>query len=296
MSGGIYFRFTVGRSGTAAENARYITRLSATGGDEQAIYLHNYPAHISEAKDYDELRQNVIEYNRQREEDELTTKRRGGGKTRTHYRCRFSFEGEVDGERALGLAREFLGKNFPDARAAACVHHDTDHTHVHINLQARLVTGYKLDLGERKFRRLDTAWGAIYAREFGREKLREHELKKEEMREAKREYAQAKERGEEFTGRWPARVERPLRPREHREREARNYGADEARAGRDQRHAAIPTRGNGTEAEREGSRESVADRAARDARAAVHTIERVRGEMERLLERGIGREDYEIER
>lgn len=258
--------------------------------------MHNYPAHIREAKDYDELRKNVIEYNRQREEDELTARRRGGGKTRTHYRCRFSFEGEVSGERALGLAREFLEKNFPDSRAAACVHHDTDHTHVHINLQARLTSGYKLNLGERKFRNLDTAWGTIYAREFGREKLREHELKRAEMREAKREYAQAKERGEEFTGRWPVRVDRPVRPDEHREREARNYGVDEARVGRDQRHAAIPTRGNGTEAEREGSRESVVDRAARDARAAVQTIERVRGEMERLLERGIRREGYEIER
>ena len=144
----------------------------------------------------------------------------------------------MSADQALGLAREFLEKNFPDARAAACVHHDTDHTHVHINLQARLTTGYKLDLGERKFRRLDTAWGTIYARAFGREKLREHELKQEEMRETKREYAQSKERGEEFTGRWPARVDRPVSPDEHRAREGRNYGVDEARAGGDQRHAA----------------------------------------------------------
>ncbi len=281
--GGIYFRFTVGRAGTAGENARYITRLSATGGDAGAIHLQNYPHAGGNAAGYDNLRAGVIDVNRKWEEYELNLGHCGSGKTRTHYRARASFEGRVDTAKALEMAREYLEKNFADARAVACVHQDTDHTHIHINMQARQVTGKKLQISQSTFKRLDTAWGAIYAREFGRELLREHELKKEEMRDAKREYAEAQARGEDGRSvRWPVRADYAPRSREHEERAWRNNGIDEGRTGRGERQV-------------EG-RESIIDRAVGSARAAIQTVERVRGELDQLLERGVGRESYEIER
>jgi hypothetical protein len=279
---GVYFRFTIGRAGTAGENARYITRCSATGSDREAVYLQNYPAAVTTAAGYDNLRASVIDVNRKWEADELRAVRRGGGVTRGHYRARASFEGKVDTAKAVAMAREYLEKNFADARAVACVHQDTDHTHVHINMAARLTTGNKLHFSQGTYKRLDKGWASIYAREFGREKLREHELKKEEMREVKREYAQALARGEEFTGRWPERVDRPYRSRDHQEREARIYGIDETRVGRGERSIAIPDHGV-----REGER-IVAE--------TVRTVEGVREELGSLLERDFGRESFEIER
>ena len=157
MSGGIYFRLSVGRAGTSAANARYIIRLSATGSDARAIHLHNYPAFVAQARGFAEMRERVVEYNRQREQDELRRPRRGGsGEVRTHYRCRMSFEGKVDTEKALALAAEYLEKSFPNARAVACVHQDTAHTHVHINLEARQVNSYKIDINPSTYRRWDT--------------------------------------------------------------------------------------------------------------------------------------------
>lgn len=280
---GVYFRFTIGRAGTAGENARYITRRSATGSDVSAVYLQNYPAAVTAAAGYDNLRASVIDVNRKWEADELRAVRRGGGVTRGHYRARASFEGKVDTAKAIEMAREYLEKNFAEARAVACVHQDTDHTHIHINMAARLTTGNKLHFSQGTYKRLDKGWAAIYAREFGPEKLREHELKKEEMRDAKREYAEARARGEDGRDvRWPVRADYVPGAREHEERAWRNNGIDEGRTGRGERQV-------------EG-RESIIDRAVGNARDAIQTAERVRGELDQLLERGISREGYEIER
>ncbi len=194
MIGGVFCRFTVGRAGAADANARYITRETATGSDEKSVLLHNYPAHIRNS-DYDRQRKQIVEYNRQREQDELARKRRGGGTTRTHYRCKVSFEGKASTEKAHEMVKEYLEQNFPTARAVAAVHQDTRHTHVHINIQARGTDDRKLHLNEGKFKNLDSAWGRIYGRELGREKAVEHELKKKEMREWKREYAKARSAG-----------------------------------------------------------------------------------------------------
>lgn len=280
---GVYFRFTIGRAGTAGENARYITRRSATGSDREAVYLQNYPAAVTGAADYDNLRASVIDLNRRWEADELRAVRRGGGKTRGHYRARASFDGKVDTAKALEMAREYLEKNFPDARAVACVHQDTPHTHIHINMAARLTTGNKLHFSQGTYKRLDKGWAAIYAREFGREKLREHELKKEEMREAKREYAEARARGEDGRSvRWPVRADYVPGSREHEERAWRNNGIDEGRTGRGERQV------EGRESATPGGEQVIKD--------AVQTVERVRSELEHLLERGVERESYEIER
>ncbi len=295
--GGIFCQFTVGRAGAGDANARYITRQTATGKHEQSLLLHNYPEHLRSG-DYDQQRCKIVEYNRQQEQDELARKRRGGGTTRTHYRCKVSFEGKVSTEKAHQMVKEYLEQNFPMARAVAAVHQDTRHTHVHINLQARGTDDRKLHLNEGKFKNLDSAWGQIYGREFGREKAVEHELAKEEMREWKREYAEARGRGEEPRRPAPQRADRRSRTDEHHAREARNYGVDQERDGGDQRAAPSrePSLATGSRTIEQFT--DASERAVGAACGAVHGAEQLRAEIADLGERARGweREDGGIER
>jgi predicted nuclease with TOPRIM domain len=122
----------------------YITRERATNGDRDAVLVRNYPSEVTEARDYDELRDRLEEYAEQQEAEELQRPRRGGGETRTHYKAILSFEREIDTEQALEMADEYLDREFPDARAIAVVHQDTDNTHVHVHIQASDVHDEKL--------------------------------------------------------------------------------------------------------------------------------------------------------
>jgi hypothetical protein len=287
-------RFRPGRSGASGANAAYITRGRATGWDEGAVLTRNYPDHVREADDYRELRENVAEHCRQAEEDELERPRRGGGETRTHYRGVLSFEGKVETEQARGMADEYLERNFPDHPAVAAVHQDTEHTHVHLHVQARDADDHKLHLGRAEYRHLDESWAEVYAREFGREKLEEHLAKKAETAEWKRGYAQAKADGRE-PPEAPERAGYRPAPGELAGREEHAYGADEARAGGDQRGAAAPGGGaDGREraadehAEQLGRTAARAGGAVREAGAAVRAAEE-------LADRAPGRERLDDE-
>ncbi|MBV9282498.1 MAG: relaxase/mobilization nuclease domain-containing protein [Chloroflexi bacterium] len=307
---GIFARLTTGRAGAGAAHARYITRPVATKRDRKAILVRNYPEYVRDAGAYGELRDNLEEFCRQAEEDERRRPRRGGhGEVRTHYRAVLSFEGRVETERARGMAEEYLDRTFPEARAIAVVHQDTEHTHVHIHLQARDVHERKLHFDARRFPQLDRAWAEVYAREFGREKLAEHEGRKAETREWKREYARARAEGRAAPPA-PQRAGRPKRVAEIRAREGHHYGADQARAGGDQRAVAggdreAPGRdraaGGGDHRPPGGERgvEGLArqhdravrgvERADREARAALQAAERVAeraSRRDRALERG----------
>lgn len=283
MSGGIYCHFTVGRAGAGSANVRYITRESGTGGNDENLYLHNYPSFVQENKNYKYLKQNVVEYNRQREEDELTRRRTGSGQTRTHYRCKLSFEEKISTEKAREMAREYLEQNFAGARAIAAVHQDTKHTHIHINIQARGLNEKKIQLGEGKFKNLDSAWAKIYGREFGQEKQQEHEQKKQETREWKQEYARAKERGEDVIRQAPIRADQNLLAQEHKAREARNYGIDQTRAGRDQRGAA-----NRDQARAGG------ERAIGNTQRAIGSSQQQLAKAERTVERAVGQAERAV--
>lgn len=287
-TGGIYHNFNTGNAGAAAANCQYITRATATDGDLRSIHLHNYADYIG-GETYDELRQNIIEYNRQKEQDELSRPRRGGGKTRTHYRVKLSFEGKVNTDKAREMAAEYLRENFPKARAVAAIHQDTKHTHAHINIQARDVEGKKINLTKSHYRQLDERWGWIYAREFGEEKLKEHLAKKQERQQFK----QAKARDESRTR--PARAGRRLTRDDYRAREIRNYG-DEAGTGRDQRAPANAThRDGGREPELERLSQA-SEQAVSAARGAIRETESLRADLARLGERSIGRGEGRLKR
>jgi hypothetical protein len=294
MAGGVFVRFGPGRAGASGANARYVTRGAATGRDPGAVLTRNYPDEVREAEDYRDLRDQLEEYCAQEEAHELSRPRRGGGATRTHYRGVLSFEGKVETERARGLADEYLDREFPEARAIAAVHQDTEYTHVHLHVQARGVDDRKLHLDRGTYRRLDEAWAELYAREFGAEKLEEHLAKKAETRDWKREYAGARADGREPPPA-PDRAEYRLTPAAAEEREERTYGAEQARAGGDQRGAgAGEPAAAGRGRELDGHAEQL-DRTAARAGGAVREADAAVRTAQELADRAPGRERVDDE-
>lgn len=287
MSGGIYHNFKPGRAGASAANARYISRPSAVLDGERGIYEHNLPSHLR-GENPAETRTNLVEYARQREEDERAKPVRGGGEARTHYRAQLSFEGKIDSEQAREMAGEYMRENFPNARGFAAIHQDTEHTHAHIWVDARQIDGKKLNIPTAQYKRLDESWARTYGREFGREKEQEHLRKKEQTREYKRAYA----RGEQPERR-PERSDRRMTRDDYRERERGNYGTHEARARGDQPRVADGERTLtpvGREQARAGEPdftrgERSLDRAAGAAFGAVREAESLRDELARMGER-----------
>lgn len=228
MSGGVFHNFKPGRAGASAANARYITRTTAVRDGERGIYEHNVPDHLR-GESYAETRANLVEYARQREEDERARPMRGGGEARTHYRGQLSFEEKIDTERARELAGEYMRENFPGARGFATIHQDTEHTHAHIWIDARKTDDRKLNIPNYEYKRLDESWARIYGREFGQDKEREHLAKKQETRDWKRARARREHSDEK-----PQRSSRSMARSDYKQREQRNYGADESRIRGDQ--------------------------------------------------------------
>jgi hypothetical protein len=293
VAGGVFARFGPGRAGASGANAAYITRGRATGWDERAVAARNYPAEVGAADDYRDLREQLEEYAAQQEAHELARPRRGGGETRTHYRGVLSFEGKVETARAREMASAYLAREFPDARAIAAVHQDTEHTHVHLHVQARAVDDHKLHFDRGTYGRLDEAWAEVYARAFGREKLEEHLAKKAETAEWKRAYARARANGHQPPPA-PERTEHQARPDELASREEHACGVDEARVGGDQRGAAAADpRAHGRGREPEGGEralEEQLERTAGRAGGAVRAADAAVRTAQELADRAPGRD------
>ena len=287
---GVFMRFTVGQSGGSGTDARYITRPTATDEDRDAILLRNIPDEVREAEEYGELRDQLEEYCRQQEAEELARPRRGGGETRTYYKAILSFEERVDTEQARDLADEWLEREFPDAEAIAAVHQDTDNTHVHVHIEARDIHNHKVHLDQHDYERLDEEWAEIYGREFGRDKTEEHEERKAETREWKAKYARAMEEGHEPPPA-PERADRPFGSEEALEREGDLYDRDETGTGGHQRGTAAGEHALEESADSADRALQAVDRADGEARDTVHAAEDVvdrfvdRADRERDLDR-----------
>ncbi|HEX6511820.1 MAG TPA: relaxase/mobilization nuclease domain-containing protein [Chloroflexota bacterium] len=264
--GSAFIRISVGRAGDSAHQVHYITREPATNGDRDAVLVRNYPAEVTEARDYDELRDRLEEYADEQEHAELDRPRRGGGETRTHYKVILSFERETDTEQARDMAGEYLDETFPDARAVAAVHQDTDHTHVHIHLQARDVDDHKLHFDRNTYRELDRAWEDIYDREFGRDI--EHEQESKSVTERDRYF-------------------------DYEDREADLYGRDEAGDRDDQRET--PDGGPAADRDQRALEDSARELDRADA-TSDETLRTAEDFADRLDERSIDRDldrDYD---
>jgi hypothetical protein len=197
--GGTYFRFYSGTPGRSPDHVSYITRESAVRDRDRAVLAYNLPDAVRDARGYDELRDNLVAHAQVREEQEMK-RHRGPHEARTHYRVRASFEREVSSERALAMAKEWLDGELPKARGFAVVHRDTEHVHVHIWIDARQTDGKKIQLPREKYRSLDSRWNQLYSAEMKRDP-QEHERKKAQTREAKRQGWERRERPE-----YPPRV------------------------------------------------------------------------------------------
>ena len=234
MSGGAFVTIKVGRSGTAGDHARYITRERATEGKQERVWTQNvpeyaaHPDHAEQGMSYKERTGDLREYARQLEEDELERPQRGAGEKRTHYRAIYSFDRDVTDEKAREMVDAHLAENFPKARAIAAIHRDTDNAHVHVNIAARGTDDKKLHFNQQTHRRLDERWARIYGQEFGREIEKEHLEKKQQWRDWMREARAAKQRGEAP----PPRPKRAARERnqvqERREMHAKQCGLNHA--------------------------------------------------------------------
>lgn len=219
--GGTFLRFRTGATGASAKHVAYITRERAVLEREHGVLLYQLPEHIRADRGYEELRQTLIAHADVREESEIA-RHKSRGEPRTHYRVTASFERDVPSEKALGMAKEWLEREFPNARGFAAVHRDTGQTHVHVWIDARQIDGKKIQLSRPQHRSLDLSWNWIYSREMGRDP-QEHERKKEQTREAKREGWQREQRPEA-----PERVRKNLQElAPHWER--REIGAQAAR-------------------------------------------------------------------
>lgn len=193
-TGGTFIRFRRGTARTSAAHVRYITRERAVLDRDDGVLLHHMPERVYEAPDYDSLRVHLEAHAADREEDEIA-RHRSGGEPRTHYRVVASFERDVDSDKALAMMREWMDKELPQARGFAVVHRDTEHTHIHVWIDARGRDGKKLHFSRDQHRGLDSGWNQIYSREMGRD-AQEHERKKAQTRTAKREGWERKQKPE----------------------------------------------------------------------------------------------------
>src|SRR5581483_5557449 len=104
------------------------------------------------------------------------------------------------------------------------MHQDRENTHAHFHIQTRDTGDRKLRFTREKWQNLDREWALVYEREFGRGLAEEHELKKQETREYKRECALARAEGRAPRLEKPDRADRGESPAQLRERELRRYG------------------------------------------------------------------------
>jgi hypothetical protein len=215
MANGVFSKFSAPKNGGAsAANIKYITREPATGADERAIYLANLD-HLK-GKDYRETAINLKAFAETRLDEEQASARRGSKQARTHYRAILSFDRKEETEKAGQLAKQWLEKNFPNARAVAAVHQDSKNTHLHVWMDAKQMDERKIQISNKHYKTLDESWAEIYAREYGAHYLKEVLDKKQETKEFKK---------AKFEGR---DVPRPQRARAEKKelgvkREERNY-------------------------------------------------------------------------
>jgi hypothetical protein len=297
-TGGTFCKFRRGTTGKSGTHMKYISRDSAVRNDERDLLMRNLPDYVREAQSYDELRLNLISYALMREEaararDLLRQQ------TRSHFRATLSFERQLEAEQARRMVDEWLERCFPQARAAAFFHRDTEHLHAHIWIEARQLDERKIDLAPREYRRLDERWNEIYAREMNRDE-REHLFKKEQTREYKRALAR-----NEHSER-PVRMSRKSRD-DYDEIERQSFGArehDESGNRRDQRAVAENhprlTEGESPTTQRDEELErflASLNRADQQAERAVQLTRELRDEVARMAEREQQRQHKkEIER
>ncbi len=168
-------KFSVGKSGAGGANAGYITRQP----DAEKIAFYNLNHLVVETNA--ERRTNAIAYAYSREDVEKDKSKNA----RTHYRMILSWDRKEDSEKASEEAEKYLDKVLPKAKAILAVHQDTDHTHVHIWIDARQTDDKKINLRGSEYTTLDEKWATHYDAEYNTSYAEEYKIKKQETRKWK---------------------------------------------------------------------------------------------------------------
>jgi Relaxase/Mobilisation nuclease domain len=159
-------KFSVGKSGAGGANASYITRQP----DAEKIAFYNLNHLVVETNA--EMRTNAIAYAYSREDIEKDKSKNA----RTHYRMILSWDRKEDSEKASAEAEKYLDKVLPKAKAILAVHQDTDHTHVHIWIDARQTDDKKINLRSSEYTTLDEKWARHYDAEYNTSYAEEYKL------------------------------------------------------------------------------------------------------------------------
>lgn len=270
-AGGTFCQFTVGsgQRGASTRHLRYIANPQAVRDEREGVWLQGFPALLSEAP-YPVLVGHLLDWSHWLEQEEVI-RHRGRGEVRTHYQAILSFEQAVVTAQARQMLAHWMQEAFPLAQAAAFVHTNTRHLHVHVWIAARQTDGRKINLAARAYRQLDEKWNRIYSRALSRDE-REHLLKKgqtERWKQLRREG-----RGEDLPR--PERVGHGWNPADFTARERERLGDKswEVAKGEYDRHET----GTGSYQPQPAGRSSTTERAKHDigeqrppfARAAEH--------------------------
>lgn len=223
---GAFCQVKAGSVGSAAENASYITRSSASSG---AVY-HNAPDGVREAETWRETRVQLRSWADRVETEEVARHGNRAGQPRTHYRAILSYEEKVETEAALEDAEEWLEEAFEDTQAVAVVHQDTDHTHVHVWMSPRKLDGKKIHIANGDLKEINGAWDRVYEERMQRpgrivEKMEETEKFKRRYAELEAQGASKEELAAFVGDNRPDRAN-PPGPDVYRERDERRLSQD----------------------------------------------------------------------
>jgi len=204
--------------GASVKHLRYIASPQAVRDGAKGVWLKEFPQALTEIA-YPLLVQHLCQTAQWLEQEEIIT-HRGKGEVRTHYQAILSFEAPVTTCEAKQMLASWIQEVFPKAQAAAFVHCNTKHLHIHIWIPARQIDGRKINLSARAFRQLDESWNRIYCRAMNRDE-QEHLLKKGQTERWKQLRREGKETGLER----PQRVGHEWKPALFNERERERLGS-----------------------------------------------------------------------
>jgi hypothetical protein len=158
--------------------------------EKSADKISFYNLEELEAETKAEQRLNALAYEAVRAEEEKGTRK----DARTHYKMLLTWDRKEETEKADVMAHKFLLSNFPQAKCVLATHQDTDHTHVHIWIDARQMDGKKIHIKKKEFESFHENWWKMHDAEYGTRFYEDFTKKKAETREWKKLKAQGIER------------------------------------------------------------------------------------------------------
>jgi hypothetical protein len=121
----------------------------------------------------------ALSYAERRTWEEEMRSLNGASERRNHQRMMLSFPEELNPDRALEAAKNFLKQEFPEAKCLLAAHGNTKIMHVHVWMDCRQTSGKKLHVPNAQYKTLDNRfakyadrlYGTNYAEQFKAKKI-----------------------------------------------------------------------------------------------------------------------------